>query len=77
MTTGPPPKITVPARYRLAKRSRTSGGVASWLLATRIPIKETNGINVNSQKICQVEWVHTKKETHDQKSDPNANDIML
>lgn len=49
----------------------------SWLLATRTPMKETNHISVDSKKICQVNWMHTKKETHDQNSDPNTNDVML
>ena len=40
MTTGPPPKMTVPARYMLANRSRARGGVVSWPLATRMPMNE-------------------------------------
>lgn len=40
MTTGPPPKITVPARYMFAKRSRANGGEESLDLVTRMAMKE-------------------------------------
>lgn len=40
MTTGPPPKITVPARYIFAKRLRDRGGAESLALATRMAMKE-------------------------------------
>lgn len=40
MTTGPPPKMIVPARYMLAKRSSTSGGALSAPRVERIAMKE-------------------------------------
>jgi hypothetical protein len=40
MTTGPPPKITVPARYIFAKIFNGSGGCFRTPRATRIAMKE-------------------------------------
>jgi hypothetical protein len=42
-TTGPPPKMIVPVRYMLAKRSRASGGSLMTPRATRMPMKAAMG----------------------------------
>ena len=40
MTTGPPPKITVPATYIVAKRSRARGGLFVLARATRTAVND-------------------------------------
>jgi hypothetical protein len=52
MTTGPPPKIIVPARYMFAKRSRIKGGVEMIPREARIAAKEAKKVTTIAM-LCQ------------------------
>ena len=52
MTTGPPPKIMVPARYMFAKRSRIKGGVVRIPREARIAAKEAKKM-MTIAMLCQ------------------------
>ena len=43
MTTGPPPKMMVPARYMFANRSSSRGGFSRTPRATRMAMKDAKG----------------------------------
>lgn len=76
MTTGPPPKITVPARYMLAKRSRAKGGSEILALETSMAIKEAASSGLAHEQHHST-MGHTEEENENYNPNTNTNRMIF
>jgi hypothetical protein len=76
MTTGPPPNITVLARYMFAKRLRAKRGSETLALETSMAIKDTAGSGLaHVHRHLESTMGHTKEENKNHNPNMNTNHV--